>query len=374
MTAIFHNMMHQELEDYVDDIVVKSKKREEHFYVLKRVFERCKAFKLRMNPLKCAFGVSSGKFLGFLVHSRGIDVDPAKATTIAIMRPPVTVKELKSFLGKVSYIQRFIPRLALITFAFTKLLRKGQSFKWGEVQQMAFKRLQQIMMNLPTVQAPIHKRPLLLYLATNSYAIGVLIAQENEGGVEQPVYYISRALKDAETRYPRAEKACLAIIYASQRLRHYFLAYEVWLMTKSHAIKALFQQPILSGKISQWLLQLSQYDLRMETPRAVKSKAIADLLAQFPGEEEFSMDDEVSGEVAMAEEVKEQWVMKFDGSSTTQSGGVEVVLYHEEDKVVALSFKLEFPCSNNTVEYEAYLTGLATALEMKVKHLRVLGD
>ena len=87
-------MMHQELEDYVDDIVVKSRRREEHFHVLKRVFERCRAFKLRMNHLKCAFGVSSGKFLGFLVYSRGIDVDPAKATAIATMRPPVTVKEL----------------------------------------------------------------------------------------------------------------------------------------------------------------------------------------------------------------------------------------------------------------------------------------
>ena len=133
MTAIFHNMMHQELEDYVDDIVVKSKKRGEHFYVLRKVFERCRAFKLRTNPFKCAFGVSFGKFLGFLVHSRGIDVDPAKATAIATMRPPATVKELKSFLGKVSYIQRFIPSLASITSAFTKLLRKGQSFKWGEV-------------------------------------------------------------------------------------------------------------------------------------------------------------------------------------------------------------------------------------------------
>ena len=98
------------------------------------------------------------------------------------------------------------------------------------------------------------------------------------------------------------------------------------------------------------------------------------MLAQFLGEEEFSLGDEVLGEVAMAEEVKEQWVMKFDGSSTTQSGGVGVVLYHEEDEVVALSFKLEFPCSNNTAEYEAYLTGLATALEMGVKHLKVLGD
>ena len=66
--------------------------------------------------------------------------------------------------------------------------------------------------------------------------------------------------------------------------------------------------------------------------------------------------------------------MKFNGSSTTQSGGMGVVLYHEEDKVVTLSFKLEFPCSNNMAEYETYLTGLATTLEMGVKHLKVMGD
>ena len=125
MTAVFHDMMHQELEDYVDDIVVKSRRREEHFHVMRKVFERCRTFKLRMNPLKCAFGVSFGKFLGFLVHSRGIDVDLAKAMAIATMKSLATVNELKSFLGKVSYIRRFISRLASITSAFTKLLRKG---------------------------------------------------------------------------------------------------------------------------------------------------------------------------------------------------------------------------------------------------------
>ena len=98
------------------------------------------------------------------------------------------------------------------------------------------------------------------------------------------------------------------------------------------------------------------------------------MLAQFLGEEEFLLDDEVPGEVAMAEEVREQWIMKFDGSSTAQSKGVGVVLYHEEGEAVALSFKLEFPCSNNTTKYEAYLTELATTLEMGVKHLRVMGD
>ena len=142
MTAIFHDMMHQELEEYMDDIVVKSKKREEHIQVLRKVFERCRAFKLRMNPLKCAFGVSSGKFLGFLVHNSGIEVDPAKATAIATMKPPATVKELKSFLGKVVYIRRFIPELASITSAFNKLHKKRQNFEWGEAQQTSFKRLQ----------------------------------------------------------------------------------------------------------------------------------------------------------------------------------------------------------------------------------------
>ena len=89
------------------------------------MFERCILFKLRMNPLKFSFEVSAIKFLGFLVHSRGIDVDLAKATVIAIMKPLATIKELKSFLGKVSYIRRFIPCLASITLIFTKLLKKG---------------------------------------------------------------------------------------------------------------------------------------------------------------------------------------------------------------------------------------------------------
>ena len=76
----------------------------------------------------------------------------------------------------------------------------------------------------------------------------------------------------------------------------------------------------------------------------MKSQAIVDLLAQFPGEEEFPLGNEVPGEVAVIEKVREQWVMKFDGSSTTQFGGIGVVLYHEEDKAIALSFKLEFLC------------------------------
>ena len=216
MTAIFHDMMHQELEDYMDDIVVKSRRQEDHVKVLRKVYERCRIFKLRMSPLKCAFGVFSGKFLGFLVHSRGIVKDLAKAAAIATMKLPAIVKELKSFLGKVSYIKRLIPSLESITSDFTKLLKKGQGFECGETQQTAFQKLQQIMMYLPMVQAPVRKKLLLLYLALSLSTIGALIAQKDRGGIEQPMYYISRALRDAETRYAIAERVFLAIIYALQ--------------------------------------------------------------------------------------------------------------------------------------------------------------
>ena len=83
-----------------------------------------------MNPMKCAFGVFAGKFLGFLVHHRGISVDPAKAIAIATMRRSTIVRELKNFLGRVSYIRRFVPRLASITSSLSKLLKKGVEFTW----------------------------------------------------------------------------------------------------------------------------------------------------------------------------------------------------------------------------------------------------
>uniref|UniRef100_A0A2N9G031 Integrase catalytic domain-containing protein n=1 Tax=Fagus sylvatica TaxID=28930 RepID=A0A2N9G031_FAGSY len=340
MTAMFHDMMHREIEDYVDDIVVKSKTRGDHFSILKKVFERCRLYKLKMNPLKCAFGVSAGKFLGFLVHRRGIDVDPARSSAIATMKPPTTHKELKSFLGKLSYIRRFIPGLAAVTSTFAPLLKKGASFHWSTECQEAFEKVQNIMTKLPTVCAPISGKSLRLYLASNSQAIGALIAQENDNGVEQPIYYVSRTLKDAESRYSGAERSCLALIYASQRLRHYFLAHK-----------------------------LSQYEITAETPTAIKSQAIADLLAQFPGEDNSFITDEVPGEIneiflaGLADSV---WTLKFDGSSTATSAGAGIVLYKEGAEAVTKSFKFDFPCSNNAAEYEAYLAGLAIAYEMGI--------
>jgi hypothetical protein len=156
----------------VDDIVVKSKKREDHLETLRKVFDRCRLYKLKMNPLKCAFGVSAGKFLSFLVHNRRIDVDPAKASAIATMKAPTSHKELKSFLGRLSYIRRFIPGLAAVIAVFTPLMKKGVPFVWSTACQQAFEKIQVIMTKLPTVCALVAGRALRLYLASNSQEFG----------------------------------------------------------------------------------------------------------------------------------------------------------------------------------------------------------
>ena len=112
--------------------------------MLEQVFKRCREYKLHMNPMKCVFGVSVGKFLGFLIHHSGISVDLTKAVAIATMKRPTTVRELKSFLGRVSYIRRFVLGLASVTSGLSKLLKKGIEFTWGTKQQEAFQRIQQI--------------------------------------------------------------------------------------------------------------------------------------------------------------------------------------------------------------------------------------
>ncbi|EOY09501.1 Uncharacterized protein TCM_024918 [Theobroma cacao] len=172
---MFPDMMHDCMEDYMDDIVVKSKKASDHFEDLKRIFERCRKYILRMNPLKCAFGVTVGKFLGFVVHRKGIDVDLAKIKAIQSMPSPVNQRQLKSLLGKVSYIRRFILALGEIIMPFQVLLKKCVPFTWGEPQQQAFKKIKKILTSLTTMIMPIKEESMMLYFTSTPYLIGALL-------------------------------------------------------------------------------------------------------------------------------------------------------------------------------------------------------
>ncbi|WKA00157.1 hypothetical protein VitviT2T_018544 [Vitis vinifera] len=124
-TTLFHDMMYRDMEVYMDDMIVKSRSRSDHLAALKRFFKRIQKFKLRLNPKKCTFGVTSWKLLGHMVNEQGIEVDPDKIRVILDMSMPRTEKEIKGFLGKLQYINCFIARLTDICEPIFCLLRKN---------------------------------------------------------------------------------------------------------------------------------------------------------------------------------------------------------------------------------------------------------
>ena len=114
MTTLFHDMVHKEIEVYVDDIVIQSKRSSDHLDDLRKFFERLRMYNLKFNPTKCAFGVPAGKLLGFIVSSKGIELDPSKIKAIQELSPPKTRKDVMSFLGRLNYISRFIAQSTVI--------------------------------------------------------------------------------------------------------------------------------------------------------------------------------------------------------------------------------------------------------------------
>ncbi|KAI0516060.1 hypothetical protein KFK09_008732 [Dendrobium nobile] len=206
MTHIFDDLIHQKVECYVDNLVVKSLGRNDHLKDLRIVFERIRKYDLKMNPLKCAFGVSSSKFLGYVVHHRGIEIDPNKIKAITEMPPPRNLRQLRSLQGQLAFIRRFISNLSGRCQPFSKLMKKDVRFKWDAECQEVFDSIKKYLLNPPILAAPIPGKPLILYTTALKESLGALLAQNNEEGKENALYYISRRLIGAESRYSPIEK------------------------------------------------------------------------------------------------------------------------------------------------------------------------
>ncbi|XP_026447380.1 uncharacterized protein LOC113347904 [Papaver somniferum] len=179
------------------------------------------------------------------------------------------------------------------------------------------------------MKSPIQGRPLCLYTAFSDTAVGDLLAQEDDEGIEHPIYYFNRTLRNAELRYPKAEKSCLSIIHSIHKFRHYLLSNKVVLISKSDHAKFLLSKPVLMGKSAKWILQMSELDITCVSPRAIKGQAVADLLAAFPGEGTTALREDLPGEFPDISVVEEEaWILYFDGSAapSNNTGGAGVVL------------------------------------------------
>ncbi|XP_026458895.1 uncharacterized protein LOC113359488 [Papaver somniferum] len=183
------------------------------------------------------------------------------------------------------------------------------------------------------MRSPVQGRPLILYTASSDVTIGEMLAQEDEEGVEHPIYYYIRTIKDAQLRYRKSEITCLALAHAMQRFGHYLLSNRVVLVSKADPIKFLLLKLALIGRPAKWLLQMSEFDIVCVSPKAIKGQAVADLLDAFPGEDSTTLQNDVPGEFPEISVVKEEtWLLYFDGSATpsNDTGGAGLSLAKQE--------------------------------------------
>ena len=170
-------MMHRDVEVNVDDMIVKSRDRANHWATLKRSFQRIRCFRLRLNPKKCTFGVTFGKLLGYMISERGIEADLDKIIAILNMSPPQTEIEIQGFLGRLQYIRRFIIKLTDTCESIFRPLRNKQPKVWDDQCQHAFERIREYLLYPHVLVPPMLGRPLLLYLSVSDIDLGCMLAQ-----------------------------------------------------------------------------------------------------------------------------------------------------------------------------------------------------
>ncbi|GKV02926.1 hypothetical protein SLEP1_g15302 [Rubroshorea leprosula] len=173
-------------------------------------------FKLQIGRnIECTFAVEFGKFLGYVVSKKGIEVNPEKVQAVQQMEPPKTVKDVQRLTGRVAALHRFIARSAERCLPFFKALREPKNFQWTEECQKAFDELKQYLASAPLLSKPVDGECLYLYLGVTEEAVSsVLLREENKR--QKPICYVSKVLQGAEQNYPLAEKATFALVCMAQ--------------------------------------------------------------------------------------------------------------------------------------------------------------
>ncbi|KAI4365438.1 hypothetical protein MLD38_021422 [Melastoma candidum] len=208
-------------------------------------------------------------------------------------------------------------------------------------------------------------KPFVLYVAATATTVGALLVQEDEQKKKRAVFYLSRLLNPAETRYTASERLCLSVYYTVTKLRHYIGNSEVHVVSRAQVLRTFFESPLLTGRVSKWSLVLSTNDLKFKPQKAVKGQVLADFLAEYSSEASVDKEDE---------EPQELWEAWFDGSSTRSKAGIGIVKKSPTGFETKFAFKFAERTTNNATEYNALIVALQTLLESGAKVVVIKGD
>ncbi|GJY82947.1 reverse transcriptase domain-containing protein [Tanacetum coccineum] len=259
---------------FIDDILIYSRNEEEHANHLRIILELLRKEKLYAKFSKCDFWIHIVQFLGHLIDSQGLHVDPAKIEAVKNWTSPTTPTEVRQFLGLAGYYRRFIEGFSKIAKPLTKLTQKNKSYIWGEEQESAFQLLKQKLCEAPILALPEGNDNFVVYCDASLQGLGAVLMQR-----EKVIAYASRQLKPHEENYTTHDLELGAVIFALKIWRHYLYGTKCTVFTDHKSLQHILRQKELNMRQRRWLELLADYDCEI-CYHPGKANVVADALSR----------------------------------------------------------------------------------------------
>ena len=267
---MFQPLLGHTIEVYIDDMLVKSKQRPDHANRLQQTFDLLREYDMKRNPLKCAFGVSVGRFLA-MEQLKAILQSPA----------PSSKKGIQQLTGPLAALERFISPFTDRLKPFFTTLRGANRTEWNEECDRAFVAIKQYLTEPSILVSPKAGDALYLYLAASDVVVSGALFKECGDAALRLVFFVSKSLTDAETRYTDLERAALALRTAAQKLRSYFQAHPIVVLTNL-PLRGTIHKPDMSGRMARWAMELREYGIQYKPRLSKKGQVLADFLTEIP--------------------------------------------------------------------------------------------
>ena len=290
---------------FVDDIMVPGKGFDEEYSRLRRVFQKTRENKLKLNSSKCQLFQRRACYCGHIVSSDGIETDPAKVAKIADWREPENATELREFLGFAGYYRKFVAGFATIAKPLNQLIggpskrhakKKDATtavtpeWRWDEPQQKAFDKLKECLTSPPILAYPNYNCPFVLYTDASGDGLGAVLGQQQTDG-EKVMAYASRGLSKSERNYPAHKLEFLALKWAiTEKFADYLYGQEFTVFTDNNPLTYVLSTAKLDATGHRWLAALASHNFQIKY-RPGKSNANADILSRMPERCEDRDDD-----------------------------------------------------------------------------------